>query len=80
MVPMLDIVYSKIRIKQPSQFNLGCILEETMSQKSMAEKVVSKMNARLKFLHHKNKCLAPNLCHVLCNPLIQPHLNYARFT
>ena len=53
MVPVLDIVYSKIRIKQPSQFNLGCILEETMSQKSMAEKVVSKMNARLKFLHHK---------------------------
>ena len=32
---------------------LGCILEETMSGKSMAHKVISKVNATLKFLHQK---------------------------
>ena len=57
---------------------LGCILEETMSEESMANKVISKVNARLKFLHRKNKYLTPNLHRLLCNALIQPHFNYPR--
>ena len=45
-----------------------------------------KVNARLKFLHRKNKYLTPNLrrllCNALiqpqfCNALIQPHFDYA---
>ena len=56
---------------------LGCILEETMSGESMANKVISKVNARLKFLHRKNKYLTPNLRRLLCNALIQPHFDYA---
>ena len=43
----------------------------------MANKVISKVNARLKFLHRKNKYLTPNLHRLLCNALIQPHFNYA---
>ena len=43
----------------------------------MANKVISKVNARLKFLHWKNKCLTPNLRRLLCNALIQPHFDYA---
>ena len=43
----------------------------------MANKVKSKVNARLKFLHRKNKYLTPNLCRLLCNALIQPHFDYA---
>ena len=52
----LKIIYNNIRIKQHSQVTyLGCILEETMSGESMAHKIISKVNARLKFLHWKNK-------------------------
>ena len=56
---------------------LGFILEETMSGESMAHKVISKVNARLKFLHRKNKYLTSNLRRLLCNALIQPHFDYA---
>ena len=56
---------------------LGCVLEETMSEESMVNKVVSKVNVRLKFLHRENKYLIPNLRHLLCNALIQPHFDYA---
>ena len=74
----LEIIYNNIRIKQHSRvIYLGCILEETMSGESMAHKVISKVNARLKFLHRKNKYLTPNLHCLLCNALIQPHFDYA---
>ena len=56
---------------------LGCILEETMTRDSMANKVMSKVNARLKFLHWKYKYLISNLRRSLCNALIQPHFDYA---
>ena len=48
-----------------------------MSGKSMANKVISKVNARLKFLHRKNKYLTPNLRRLLCKALIQRHFDYA---
>ena len=67
----LEITYNNIRIKQHSRVTyLGCILEEKMSGESMANKVISKVNARLKFLHRKNKYLTPNLRRLLCNTLI----------
>ena len=74
----LEIIYNNIRIKQHSRVTyLGCILEETMSGEFMAHKVITKVNARLKFLHRKNKYLTPNLRRLLCNALIQPHFDYA---
>ena len=64
----LEILYNNIRIKQhPRVTYLGCILEEAMSRESMANKVISKVNARLKFLHRKNKYLTPNICRLFCN-------------
>ena len=48
-----------------------------MSGESMANKVINKVNARLKFLHRKNKYLTPNLRRLLCNALIQPYFDYA---
>ena len=48
-----------------------------MSGESMANKVISKVNTRLKFLHQKNKYLTSNLCRLLCNALIQSHFDYA---
>ena len=66
----LEIIYNNIQIKQHSRVTyVGCILEEWMSGESMAHKVISKVNARLKFLHRKNKYLTPNLCHLLCSGL-----------
>ena len=55
---------------------LGCILEKAVSRGSMANKVISKVNVILTFLHQKNKYLTPNLRRLLCNALIQPHLYY----
>ena len=44
----------------------------------MTHKVISKVNARLKYLHRKNKYLTPNLRRSLCSGLIQSHFDYAR--
>ena len=77
-VPKLKISYKNIQIKQHSKVTyLGCILDETMSGESMNLKVINKVNSRLKFLHRKNKFLTPALRRLLCNALIQPHLDYA---
>ena len=56
---------------------MGCMLEETMSGKSIAHEVTSKVTARLKFLQWKNKYSIRNLHRLLCNALIQPHFDYA---
>ena len=56
----LETIYNNIRIKQHSRVTyLGCIVEETMPGHN---KVISKVNVRLKFLHRKNQYLTPNLC------------------
>ena len=48
-----------------------------MSGESMANEVISKVNARSKLLHQKYKYLTPKLCRLLCNTLVQPHFDYA---
>ena len=48
-----------------------------MSEESTANEVLSKVNARLKFLYWKNKYLTPNLRRLLCNALIKSHFDYA---
>ena len=48
-----------------------------MSGELIAHKVISKVNARLKFFHQKNKYVTPNLCCLICNALIQSHFDYA---
>ena len=74
----LEIIYNNIRIKQhPRVTYLSCTPEETMSEESMTHKVISIVNARLKFLPRKNKYLTPNLRRLLCNALIQLHFDYA---
>ena len=52
----IEIIYNNIRIRYHSRVTyLGCILEETMSGESMGHIVISRVNARLKLLHKKNK-------------------------
>ena len=74
----LDIRYGTMQIKQYHTVTyLGCALDENLSGETMALKVISKINCRLRFLYRKNRFLSQRLRRLLCNALIQPHFDYA---
>ena len=51
----LNIMFNRTEIKQYSKVtSLGCLLDETMSGKSMALKAIKTINQKLKFLYRKN--------------------------
>ena len=51
-----------MKIKQYSEVTyLGCILDESLSRKSIALNVVSKNNTRLKFLHRKKQIFVTSI-------------------
>ena len=56
---------------------IGCLLDETLSGREMALKVLAKINGKLKFLYRQGKYLNPRLRRMLCNTLIQPHFDFA---
>ena len=56
---------------------LGCCLDANLSGESMAMKYLRKINIKLQFLYRQNEFLNPKLRRLLCNPLIQPHFDYA---
>ena len=56
---------------------LSCILDETLSEESIAIHVVKKNNSRLRFLYRQNKCLNVSLRRLLCNTMGQPFFDYA---
>ena len=56
---------------------LCCSLNETLSEESMALKVLNKINSRLKFLCRKNRFESLSIRRLLCNSLIQPYFDYA---
>ena len=59
---MTEIVFYNIRIKPHFRAAyLGCILEEIMFGELVDHKVMSKVNASLKFFHWKSNYLALNL-------------------
>ena len=77
-VSSLNIKYGEMHIKQCHTVTyLGCLLDETLSGESMASKVISKINSRLRILYRKIRFLCLPLCRLLCNGLIQPHFDYA---
>ena len=70
-VRKLNIKYGDIQIKQHSKVKyLGCMLDETMSRKTMALSVINNINNKLKFPYRKNRFLTPTLRRLLCNALI----------
>ena len=74
----LKLRYGDIEIKQHNKVTyLGSILDNNLSGESMATKVLSLVNNRLKFLHWKQTLLTLSLCRLLCDSLIQPHYDYA---
>ena len=74
----LKIRYKDIEIAQHKKVTyLGCILDETLNGESMALNVLKKGNSKLKCMYRKSSFLTKNLKRLLCNALIQPHLDYA---
>ena len=47
-----------------------------LSGEPMALKFINKVNGKLRFLYRKNSFLTPGLRRMLCNVLIQLHLDY----
>ena len=70
----LNIKHSTIQIKQ---YHNVTYLDENLFGETMALKVISKINCRLRFLYRKNRFLLQPLHRLLCNGLIQPHFDYA---
>ena len=67
-----------MQLKQHSRVTyLGCIFEETVFGESMACKVTSSVNGRLKSLHWKNKYLTATSTSLSLQHFIQPHFDYA---
>ena len=74
----LNIMYNGTEIKRYFKvICLGCLLDETMSQESMALKTIKKINEKLKFFYRKNRFLTPELRRLLCNAIMKPHFDYA---
>ena len=68
----INISYGSLKIKQYSEVPyFGCTLDESLSGESVALNVVSKFSLL------KKQILSPQLRQILCNALIQPHLDYA---
>ena len=69
---------NEVTLKQFSTVEyLGCLLDETLSGREMALKVLKKINGKLRFLYRQGKYLNPRLRRMLCNTLIQPHFDFA---
>ena len=56
---------------------LGCVLVETVSAETMALGVIEKINSWWKIFNRKNRFFTVPLRRLLCNALIQPHVDYA---
>ena len=77
-LPELNTTYNNNRIKQQHMvIYLGCCLDANSSRESMIMKSIRKINTKLQFLYTQNGFLNPKLRMLLCNPLIQPHFDYA---
>ena len=74
----ITIKRNDVTLKQFSTVEyLGCLLDETLSGREMALKVLTKINGKLRFLYRQGKYLNPRLRRMLCNTLIQPHFDFA---
>ena len=64
-----NIVYGNVKIKQYTKVTyLGYILDESLSEESMALHVLNKTNSRLRFLYRKNDSQASRFEHYYVTP------------
>ena len=74
----LNIHRGEVKIKQHTEVKyFGCNFDCYLSGETTALKVLYQINSRLKFLYRKQNVLNVLLKRLLCNPLIQPHFDYA---
>ena len=62
---------------QKSVKYLGVMLDQELSGEAIANEVIKKVNARLKFLYRQGYFLTSSMRKTLCNSLIQCHFDYA---
>ena len=73
----LNIVYTGTKIKRYEKVKyLECILDQSLSDESIALNVIDKVNSGPKFRHRQNRFLAPPLSGLLCNAMIKPRFDY----
>ena len=75
-VRKVNVKYGDVQIKQHSKVKYwGCMLDGTISGETRALSVINKINIKLKFPCKKNRFLTWTLRRLLCNALIQPHID-----
>ena len=55
---------------------LRCFLDYNLNGETMGQKVLNKINSKLKFLYRQAPFLNPACKRLLCNALIRPHFDY----
>ena len=76
--PGLKILVGNTVIQTKKEITyLGCILDENLSGESMALRVISKANQRIKFLARISKFIDKGAMKILAAALIQCHFDYA---
>ena len=56
---------------------LGVMLDQELSGEAIANEVIKKVNARLRFMYRQGYFLTSSMWKTLCNSLIQCHFDYA---
>ena len=76
--PSLNIICNDVPIASKTSVKyLGVDIDQSLSGELVADKVISKANARLKFLYRQAKFLNPHCKKLLASALIQCHFDYA---
>lgn len=56
---------------------LGLSIDGALSGEAIVQNIISKVNAKLKFLYRHSKCLDFNTRKILCSALLQCHFDYS---
>ena len=76
-LPKVNISYGEYSLKQHNTVEyLGCYLDFNLNGESMARRVLKKINTKLNFLWRRSNYLIYSSRRLLCNALIQPHVDY----
>ena len=76
--PELIIKIKEVLITVKDTVNyLGCVLDKYLSGDLMAQKAITKINQRIKFLARKAAFLDSPILHTLAGALVQSHFDYA---
>ena len=76
--PGFSVMVGEVEVSAKEEVTyLGCILDSKVTGESMALKVVSRVNQRVKFLTRTSKFINPAALKILAEALVQCHFDYA---